>query len=735
MNASAAQESTVEELYRFSEEVPVPALRGDLKITPILMRGRHMYFVKDPVALKYLRWGEREYHLAMLLNGQRRGPELIDAMQRAFPTTNFGEEDLHRIVNQLLGAGLLKTDGRIARLLYSKTRSHTQETLRKKRWLTLPGKIIMFKVTLFDPDLLLLRLNRQLGFMWSWPAVAVLLGMLAGAAWLVTSDTTNLASRMPDLLGWQNLVIMWFVLIAVKVVHEFGHGLACKHFGGEVHEMGAVFIVFSPFLFCNASDSWMLPEKWKRLVVVSGGIYFELFLAAVGAALWVLTPPGLANQIAFNVMLVCSIITIFFNANPLMKFDGYYALSDLLEMPNLKERGDRTLVSKMSAFFSGTSQVPDPLADSMKATIMIYAVASYAWMLFITYNILQLIGTLLEPAGLDRMAQSMAAITLTAGLLTPPVLVGLNVVKAARTDVSGTVRRRTLITGGLVAVILTALLSWPVPVAVRGACVIDGENRMRVTAGTAGFIRSVAVRDGDRVAAGDVLARLENPPLATEAASLRLRLQAVELEESAAWQRGSSSAGSGLRALRRQFQAAVDKAETDMAGLELRAPAAGVVLGRELRTKIGALLRRGELFCEILPEGPLHAVVALPEADAGLVEAGQLVAFRLRSLPGQTFNGQVLSVDMAPVRELPHQSLGEQAGGTIPSVLAAGTGSEVTRALPAQVIYQARVAVKNPGEALRPGMSGRLKIDCGRKPLGATIWRKLSSMIRTDFRL
>jgi multidrug efflux pump subunit AcrA (membrane-fusion protein) len=90
---------------------------------------------------------------------------------------------------------------------------------------------------------------------------------------------------------------------------------------------------------------------------------------------------------------------------------------------------------------------------------------------------------------------------------------------------------------------------------------------------------------------------------------------------------------------------------------------------------------------------------------------------------------------MAPVRELPHQSLGEQAGGTVQSVLTAGTDAESTRALPAQVIYQVRVAVEDPGEALRPGMSGRIKIETGPMPLGAAIWRKITSMIRTDFRL
>lgn len=734
--AVADQPETGESLFRFVESSALPALRGDLKVTPVSMRGRRSYVVKDPVSLKYFRWGEREYQLSLLLDGQRDAVAVITAMQRAFPDSPYGEEQLRTMVNQFLGAGLLQTDGRVARLLYQTLRDQTRNVIRRKRWLTVPGKLLMFRFRLFDPDLLLLRMNRHLGFLWSWPAAAVLLVMMAIAVWLLTSDAAHLATRMPDLLGWQNLVIMWFVLIFVKIVHEFGHGLACKHYGGEVHEMGAMFIIFSPFLYCNASDSWMLQEKWKRLVIVSGGIYLELFLAAAAAALWVITPPGVFNQICFNVMVVCSIMTVFFNANPLMKFDGYYALSDLWEIPNLKERGDKALVSRVAGIFTGGhGVVRDPLTQSMKWRIMLYAVASYAWTIFVAYNILQIIGMLLEPAGLDRLAQSTAAITLIAGILTPPFLIGSHVLKTARADDSGTVRRRAAVAALAGIAILSAILLVPVPVNVRSACVMDADNRVKVTASTAGFVREVAVRDGDRVAEGDLLARMENPPLEAELESLRFRLQAVQLEESAIIDTKSAAGVAGLRSLRRQFEAAEAKTAADVEALKVVSPVGGIVIGRGLREKTGTLLRRGDLFCEILPHGPLHAVVALNEDEAGLVKKGQSVVFKLHSLPDRRFVGEVLSVDSAPARELPHQSLGEQAGGTVASVIVGGSDPASTKAMPAQIIYRARVAIENPGDALRPGMSGRIKIECDTKPLGAALWRKLTSMIRTDFRL
>jgi putative peptide zinc metalloprotease protein len=692
--------------------------------------------VKDPVSLKYFRWGEREYQLAQLLDGKRNAAELVEQMKISFPSQQFEAADLQRFFNQFLTAGLLVSDGGTAQRLFQRLRQETGKRKKQSLWLTLPGKLISFKITLFDPDLLLLRMSKRLRFLWSWPAAVALLLLLFVAGWMLTSDAANLASRMPDILGWQNLLIMWLVLIFVKVVHEFGHGLSCKHYGGEVHEMGAMFILFSPFLFCNATDSWVFKEKGKRLVVNFGGIYLELFLAAAAAMLWVLTPGGIFNQICFNVMLVCSVMTIFFNANPLMKFDGYYALSDWMEIPNLKERGDKMLVSRVAGLFTGGSGVVrDPLGESVKGKVMIYAVASYMWTFMVAYNILIIVGHILEPAGLDRLAQSVAAITLFAGILTPPFLVCMQVFRTAKNDTTGQVKQRTLKAGLLAVAVLFVVSAIPVTVKVRCAGVIDGANRARVTAQSAGFIREVKVRDGMRVKEGQVLAVLENRELLADLAMTLSRLQEVRVQESLIVGGEVQGSASGLRALRAQYEASAKKLEGDKQALQIRAPVAGTVMGKDLAARRGTLLRTGELLVEILPEGAVQAVAALSEKEANMVRPDEQVVFLLHSRPGREFSGRVLSVDVSPVRQLPHQSLGQQAGGTVPSIMAPNADASALVAVPASTIYKARVELDNEKEVLRPGMSGRLKIECGRKPLAFALWDRVTSMIRTDFQL
>lgn len=726
--------------FRFRESLAnLPPLRSDLKITPVTMRGRHAYVVKDPVSLKYFRWGEKERHLATLLDGKKSGHQILESMQRAFPDDDLDANDLQFLINQFLGAGLLLTDGSTAQKLHHAQHSQLKKAKLKKLWITIPSKLISFKITLFDPDLLLLRMSKRLAFLWSWKAVAVLLAMMSASGWLLTRDTGNLAGRMPDILGWQNLFIVWCVMILVKIVHEFGHGLSCKHFGGEVHEMGAMFILFSPFLFCNATDSWVFKEKWKRIVVNFGGIYLELFLASVAAALWVLTPLGIFNQICFNVMLVCSVMTIFFNANPLMKFDGYYALSDWLEVPNLKERGDKALVTRVAGFFTGgEGVVSDPIVDRFKWPILTYAVASYAWTFLVAYNILLGIGYMLEPIGLDRIVQAASGFTLLVGILAPPAIVGIQIMKIVKSDETRAIRRRVLWTAIIVSTLIAAALFVPVPVSVKTACVVDGANKIRITAATPGFLEKILVRDGEKVEQGQSLVLLKNPELANRLRQIRLQEASVLAREGDSISRQIDRSIPGLRALASQYELAIAKFTADLQLLDVRAPVAGTVLAADLRHQLGLFLSEGSLVCEILPYGPLEAVVALSEKESGLVAAGQAVSFRIHSLPGEAWSGTVISVSTSPTIELPHQALSQHAGGTVPATMSAPVNPQKDNnpvALASGQIFKARIAIDNSGGLLRPGMAGRLKIQCGKKPLGEWLASKFRDMLRSDFQL
>ncbi|MEQ9068033.1 MAG: hypothetical protein RLO18_14970, partial [Gimesia chilikensis] len=153
---------------------------------------------------------------------------------------------------------------------------------------------------------------------------------------------------------------MWFVLGAAKVVHEFGHGLSCKHYNGECHGMGIMFLVFSPCLYCDVSDSWMLRNKWQRIIIGGAGMYIEVIMSAIAVWIWWFTKPGLLNHLALNLFFISTVTTVIFNANPLMRFDGYYMMSDLLEIPNLRQKADKHLRDTFAWYCLGIESQRDP---------------------------------------------------------------------------------------------------------------------------------------------------------------------------------------------------------------------------------------------------------------------------------------------------------------------------------------------------------------------------------------
>jgi multidrug resistance efflux pump len=377
--------------------------------------------------------------------------------------------------------------------------------------------------------------------------------------------------------------------------------------------------------------------------------------------------------------------------------------------------------------------------ERFKWPILTYAVASYAWTFFIAYNILRGIGYMLEPAGLDRIVQSASGFVLLVGILAPPAIVAKQVMKIVKADESRYILRRVVLTLGILGLVLSALAFVPVPVTVKTACVIDGANKIRVTASTPGFIAEVDVRDGSTVEAGQILARLENPELEKSLRQMRLQEESVLATEAEAISKQLDNRIPSLRALAAQYALAVSKYSSDLEKLVLHAPSPGTVIAPGLHHQRGTFLREGTLICEILPPGPLEAVVALNEKQAGLVQAGQEVSFRIHSLPGETWKGTVLAVSTSPSGELPHQALGQHAGGTVPATLSASntisSGGNTPVALPSSQVFKARIAIDNASGLLRPGMAGRLRIHCGTKPLGAWLAGSFRDMLRSDFQL
>ena len=714
----------------FGTHTPLPRLRSDLVISPQKYRGTTSYVIKDPVGLRYYRLGTYELQVAGLLNGQRTLTEVTEQLQEQLRDRTVDQATVLRIVTHFAQMSFLQLSGESANRLFALMADSRKKQKTLQRIMGVAGALVYFKFSLFDPDLLLLKAEKRIRWLWSKTTAIVLATVVSLALVLVFQNGSRISDRLPDFLTLHNLVWLWVTLIGVKVVHEFGHALMCKHYGGEVHDLGAMFIILTPFLFCDATDSWMFQNKWHKILVNLAGILVELILASLAVFVWVVTPPGLINQLAFNAMVVCSVSTVIFNANPLMKFDGYYVLADLLEIPNLRERASKQVTGFMTRLVTGRATPGMTEMSPARSLIFgLYSVASYLYVWFIMIRIFGGIGRKLEPYGLGWLGKFSLLSTYGAGIGIPIYFFIKRLLPTLRQTgfrINLPGRTAKVIGGILLAGLVLAV--WPRTVQVTTSCVLAGTNRRGVRAQSDGFVRNILVKEGQFVQRGQALATLENDDLVTRLANQESQLQIVELRRQSA-SALNDSAGVNLHTKEAAVVTGLLTAlRQRCVDLQLTAPVAGVVLSADLDADRGLFLPEGSLFCEILPAGQINVMIALTEDQAGLVQPGQPVDLRIYALPSQAFHGTVKKTFHATSGDLPHPALAGRFGGEVPTELDL-TGRE----RPVETLCLAELQIENPDNFLRPGMSGRARIVCGPSTIGRMIGRKLRSLVRLDF--
>ena len=236
--------------------------------------------------------------------------------------------------------------------------------------------------------------------------------MFGRAGEFVRELPTLQSLAQPRILGYFLLT-----MIAVKVFHELGHALACRRFGGECHEMGVMLLAFTPCLYCDVSDSWMFASRWQRIVVAFAGIYVELLVASLAAILWYFSEPGAVHTISLYIILTCTVSTIIINGNPLLRYDGYYVLSDLLGIPNLDEQSRRALWEPVSRWISRHDGPAEPL-DANRCWLALYAAAATVYRLAVLGIILWFLHHLLTQNHLRPLADVLA-VTVLGGVTSP----------------------------------------------------------------------------------------------------------------------------------------------------------------------------------------------------------------------------------------------------------------------------------------------------------------------------
>ncbi|NQT15945.1 MAG: hemolysin D, partial [Planctomycetes bacterium] len=394
-------------------------MRPDLSIHRQRFGRQRYWVVKDPVALAYFHLREEEHAVLQMLDGQTSLDEIKRRFEEAFAPLQIGFEQLQAFLGRLYQSGLVLADapGQGQELLLR----HGQR--RRRVLLQSATNLLAIRFRGFDPEPFLGWLYPKCRWLFSWWFLVgcALLVLCAGSLVVVESDV--LRSKLPDFQTFftaRNLIWLAVALAAAKVLHELGHALACKHFGGECHEIGILLLVFTPCLYCNVSDSWMLSSKWQRIAITAAGILVEVVLASVCTFLWWFSEPGLLNTLCLSMMFVCSVNTLLFNGNPLLRYDGYFILSDLVEVPNLSQQSKALVGGALGRFFLGIELVDDrSLPDGKRGFLATYGVAATVYRWFVVIGILWFCHQFLKPYGLEVLAQGFAFFVITGLLIAP----------------------------------------------------------------------------------------------------------------------------------------------------------------------------------------------------------------------------------------------------------------------------------------------------------------------------
>src|SRR5438093_6835291 len=407
-------------------------VRPDLQLFEQKYEGKTFHVVKDPVCLRYYRFNKQEYFVFSLFDGKHTREEVRESFEDEFKPHRLEHQDLESFARQLVTAGLVQHEQPGAgKHLF--TRRAKQRRLKRFAAIT---NILYMKIPVFDPDRILTWLFKYLWWIFTTPFLIISILFMLSAATHVMLHFETFYAKLPayqEFFTWNSVLYMWISLGVVKVIHEFGHGLSCKAFKGECHEMGFLFMCLSPALYCNVTDAWTLADKWKRIIISFAGIYVELVIAAAATFVWWYTPMyPVVNNIALAVMVLCSVSTVMFNANPLMRFDGYYMLADWLEIPNLREKSNRYLNNLFLDKCLGIEVPPDAyMAPTRKWLFVIYAIASWIYRWVVMFSILWFLADFLGPK-LKILSQMLAMLSLASLFIWPAYKVIRNIRQRGR---------------------------------------------------------------------------------------------------------------------------------------------------------------------------------------------------------------------------------------------------------------------------------------------------------------
>lgn len=551
-----------------------------------------------------------------------------------------------------------------------------REQKKQQRWVRLFMNPLTWNIPLGNPDKLLDKLmplarllaSRTMGMVWLLVVGYAILQV--GVHW-----TQLTQGHLDRVLAPANLFLLWLTYPCFKVLHELGHGLFTKVWGGQVNDCGLVFVVGTPLPYVDASAATGFRSKRQRLMVSAAGMAVELFLAALALLLWLQLSPdsgaGFLRDFLYNIMIIGGVSTLFFNGNPLMRFDGYHLLTDAFDLPNLGTRANQQFSYLLRRYAYGVRGIFSPAVDMREAVIFTgYSIAAFLYRVFMLFIIIMLVANYFPTLGL------VVGCWLLFFQLLWPALKALHYL--LRDKQLALTRTRALgVTAAGASLLLVILVAVPMPQSTSVEAVLWLPDEARVKVESSGEVAHLAVNNGDHVSQGQEVLRLHNPALVAQLMSQQARLREYDARYQQAWVEDRPQAQL-LEQDINSIKAEIALLQTRVMNLVVRSPSAGIFRITRPHHLPGSYLRQGDEFALIEKPDAVRARAALLQQEVGLVrQSTEGVSVRLVSNPTQHISAYLLQDTPIATQDLPSQVLGAQGGGRLAVDAAHPSGTRV----------------------------------------------------------
>jgi putative peptide zinc metalloprotease protein len=698
------------------------ALRSTVRARRQLFRGERWIVLEDPFSNQFFRVRPEVYEFLGRLRPDRTVEEVWKECFERFPATAPGQEAVIRILAQLYHSNLLQYPMAVdAAELFRRFEKTRQREIRSRLL-----NIMFARFPLLDPDRFLISTLPWIGKLIS-PAGAVLWMAVVGWALKVAADhAPSLRDQAQSVIAPDNLFLLYTGLVIVKTLHEFGHAYFCRHFGGEVHVMGVLLMIFTPVPYMDATSAWGFRERSKRVLVGAAGMIVELYVAALATFVWAGTGVGVVHNLAYNIMLVASVSTLLFNLNPLLRFDGYYILSDLIGIPNLTQRSMQQLRMLAERHLFGLRKSEGPATTRSEAVwLSVFGSCSGIYRVFLFAGILLVIADQFLLLGLI-----MAAICAVVWLATP--IVRLSTYLASNPSLGRHRPRAIAVTLALVSLVLVFLQFIPFPSHFRAPGVIQSRQWMELHSRTAGRVTRLLAQPGGYVKSGQPLVQMENPEIEIQLTGARAGLVEVETRIRQALHESTPNL-KPLESLKSSMTKTIERLERERSDLTVRASQDGLWLIPESEGLIGRWMAKGGVIGALINTNgfQFQATILQEDGDRLFHQPPKTAEVRLSGEAGRRLGVGAIRVIPGEQRQLPSAALGWRAGGPVPTATKDNEGRQA-----AEPFFEVNGDVTDPaGAALLHGRAGWIRFDLPNEPLLPRWIRSLRQLLQTRYQV